>query len=99
MNLIREKMKKGKKVNKDWIVVATVRKEYYTGGKKNSKETKELAGSYETYEKAREMADKALDIGFYIPYSNRKNPGQSHRRVIPSEVEVVNTQTKGGQNG
>ena len=96
MNLIKERMKKA---NKDWIVIATVKKDFYIGGKKNSKETKELAGSYETNEKAKMMAEKALDIGFYIPYSNRKNPGQSHRRVIPSEVEVVNTQTKGGQNG
>ena len=88
-----------KRTNKDWIVIATVKKDFYISGKKNSKETKELAGSYETNEKAKMMAEKALDIGFYIPYSNRKNPGQSHRRVIPSEVEVVNTQTKGGQNG
>ena len=86
-------------MSKDWIVVATVRKDFVNSGKKTNKETKELVGSYENQERAKEMADQAMDKGFYIPYANKNNPGQSHRRVIPSIIKVVNTKQKGGHNG
>ena len=96
MNLTEEKTFKQSE-NKDWVVVATVIKEFKNKGNKPTKKTKELVGSYETCDKAKEMADNAVEKGFYIPYFNKTNPGQSHRRIIPSKVEVVNTKTKGGQ--
>lgn len=91
MNLIKEKE------NKDWAVIAFVKKEFKNNGNTVVREIKELAGSYDTYEKAKEMADIALANGFYVPYFNKNNPGQSHRRVQPSSIEVVNTKLEGGQ--